>query len=613
MIRFLGLVFVFAPSPAVQQADPIILPLSDFRREAVIAPTREGLERLGFDAKTLEGRCREELHRLRVEATEDPSLIVLGARFVGNEKRPPIRLTEVATVSIRPITFVPAAELEGLLSRLLDQKGDVRQDARLELYRLGGRAKNAVPALAARIEAAREYAECQEVCWSLAAIGPHAAGAVPALVRKLETGSYLLDKSWFGDALAAVGAPAVPELRRLFEEKDGWTQKEAARALARAGPEGLEVVLKALTHPGAGFRRAAAESLKYSKDRAVVPALVPLLGDADDGVRIAAAYSLLNHGPAARDAVPGFLKMLDSPAADVKRAGITGLGWIRSAPAQAVPRLLPFLKDSSGLLRESALQSLARFGEDAAPAVPLLPACLAGESRIRTAALNLVAAIGREAAPCLDAIRMAMGRADQDHDSIPAALLALAALGPGAAPAVDSILAVTEKERRGWAAIALGAIGPAAKKGLPHLVPNLFGYGSVAMPPRWTPRFMAAIDPDEAIRVLEADLARKRKADAWKVHDFREWTIEEIRCLKEEAREVEDALKVGGAELKLARKIDGAHLLEFALWLRKGDSLLRAVALLGAPDRLAPEALVYESLAVIVADGRVERLVFVRR
>ena len=69
------------------------------------------------------------------------------------------------------------------------------------------------------------------------------------------------------------------------------------------------------------MRRAAAEVLgglgPAAKD--AVPDLVKLLDDPDEGVRWAAASALGGIGPAAKDAAPDLVKLLKDPDEGVRR------------------------------------------------------------------------------------------------------------------------------------------------------------------------------------------------------------------------------------------------------------------------------------------------------
>ncbi|HEY4312630.1 MAG TPA: HEAT repeat domain-containing protein [Pirellulales bacterium] len=86
------------------------------------------------------------------------------------------------------------------------------------------------------------------------------------------------------DALGRIGENAVPTLISTLNDPNPRVRAEAARALARIGPEAKEAV----------------------------PALVARLDDPDDDVRQAAARALGQVGPAAASAVPALIGLIDS-------------------------------------------------------------------------------------------------------------------------------------------------------------------------------------------------------------------------------------------------------------------------------------------------------------
>ncbi|MHB1037987.1 MAG: HEAT repeat domain-containing protein [Pirellulales bacterium] len=87
------------------------------------------------------------------------------------------------------------------------------------------------------------------------------------------------------DALARIGAAAIPELVAALGDRDEDVRAEAARALARMGPTA----------------------------KAAVPALIAALGDEHETVRRNAARALGQIGPAAEPAIPALIKAMKEP------------------------------------------------------------------------------------------------------------------------------------------------------------------------------------------------------------------------------------------------------------------------------------------------------------
>lgn len=85
------------------------------------------------------------------------------------------------------------------------------------------------------------------------------------------------------DALARIGAAAVPEVTRMLNDPQPQQRIRAAGILARIGPDA----------------------------QPAVPVLITRLHDPDEGVRKAAAHALGQMGPAAADAVPALLEAVE--------------------------------------------------------------------------------------------------------------------------------------------------------------------------------------------------------------------------------------------------------------------------------------------------------------
>jgi antitoxin component of RelBE/YafQ-DinJ toxin-antitoxin module len=112
--------------------------------------------------------------------------------------------------------------------------------------------------------------------------GRHEAMRVPVLAASpqlaIRTDRDLPEAA--ADALARIGASAVPEVTRMLNAPEPEQRIRAAGILARIGPDA----------------------------QPAVPVLITRLHDPDEGVRKAAAHALGQMGPAAADAVPALLE-----------------------------------------------------------------------------------------------------------------------------------------------------------------------------------------------------------------------------------------------------------------------------------------------------------------
>ncbi|MDB5309082.1 MAG: repeat-containing protein [Gemmataceae bacterium] len=98
--------------------------------------------------------------------------------------------------------------------------------------------------------------------------------------------------------------------------------------------------------------------------------------------------------------------MLAAPDPEVQARGAFGLSRHGPAAKDAVPDLIPKLKESDPLVRQNAALALGAVGPEATAAVPALTAALADpEWTVRRQSAVALGAIGREAKPALPALR----------------------------------------------------------------------------------------------------------------------------------------------------------------------------------------------------------------
>ena len=120
------------------------------------------------------------------------------------------------------------------------------------------------------------------------------------------------------------------------------------------------------------------------------------------------------------------------------------LGNLHVVPA--VPALTKLLRASNKGVREAAVESLGKFGEHAAPAVPALIKCLAdSENRwVRIATANMLGNLGEHAAPAVSALEKSLE--DSDDPVRTSAALALENLGKVATSAAASLTKYRKKD-----------------------------------------------------------------------------------------------------------------------------------------------------------------------
>lgn len=276
-------------------------------------------------------------------------------------------------------------------------EGPAHQATRAQAAQLLARAAGQAAApMLARGLAANEVEAQQAAGDALAGIGP---GAVPAVAHILDGDDHdarlraigLLGRVPCEEALDAVlrvlsepdtdvrltalgsvsalgrdrAGPAVAE---LVSDSDPTVRAAAIRCLAalKYAPA-IAVVCEALVDESEDTRSAATEALTELGDEQAIPALLERMTDAGGRVRTAAARALAIFGERARRAL---LETLQSAEADMRAAAARGFMFF--PPRQAVPAVVPCLRDHEPVVVEAATEALAAFGADAVEPVASL-------------------------------------------------------------------------------------------------------------------------------------------------------------------------------------------------------------------------------------------------
>ena len=202
----------------------------------------------------------------------------------------------------------------------------------------------------------------------------HDAGQSPlaarALLAVLSTEQEADIHATIADALGVLGSNALetaPALVRLLGDEHELVRVRAATALGNIGT----------TSP------------------LVVPALTRALADDDHDVRAAASAALGHVGVAAAAAVPALATIVATDRIWFVRLQATkALGLIHAQPDIAVPVLAASLRTDWPTLREAALEALARYGRAAASVSGAIRAASRDSSlEVRASAIRALAAV----------------------------------------------------------------------------------------------------------------------------------------------------------------------------------------------------------------------------
>ena len=165
-------------------------------------------------------------------------------------------------------------------------------------------------------------------------------------------------------SLAAMGAPAVPELIASLSSGDEGLRRNAGYGLAAAGPAAVPALEEAARAERPETRAAAVDALG-DMGLPAAPAVATMqaaLKDEEDEVRTGAAYALGNVGEAAEAAIPSLVDALDDPGDWVVRHSLLALAKLGPRAAEVVPRVARCLHHDNRYVRGKAALVLRRAG-----------------------------------------------------------------------------------------------------------------------------------------------------------------------------------------------------------------------------------------------------------
>jgi HEAT repeat protein len=220
---------------------------------------------------------------------------------------------------------------------------------------------------------------------------------VPVLTESLSSKDAKIRShvAWLLGAHKADARAAIPELLRVLNEPVD-PQVVPVRGPAGTFDPGCEAAW--------ALGRIAPGSTEAKK---VIAALAEVVRSGPQSRGGWAAVALGEFGPAALEALPVLIKLLNDGTPDDKferhSSAATALGKIApGSPAadEAVAALLPVLERKSGLPRLMALRALAQFGPKAAAAIPRIRVLKDDrDAEVRNAAANALPAIENKGTP----------------------------------------------------------------------------------------------------------------------------------------------------------------------------------------------------------------------
>jgi HEAT repeat protein len=328
-----------------------------------------------------------------------------------------------------------------------------RQAAASALGRMGPNAVAAVSGLTETLNDQSPQVRFQSAI-ALGCIGPEAKASIPALVVALSDRVFFV-RYWAAFALGEIGPDAetaLPALKEaLVREDDVFARRGIVTAVARLGPVAPRASAMVLNEKNTSEKPPESKPVDQWVDQLKSP---------DVTKRIEAFEALRRLGPQAKAAVLPLSEALRDPSPATRwRAAIT-LGCIGPEAKAAVRQLADALKDDYYPARYYVAFALGEIGLEAKTALPALNQALMHEEveYVRRGIASALSRVGPDAVPGLvEALTNSSASVRQ------AAILALGQMGPEAkraAPALTEALHDKEGFVRSAAGVAIKRVDP---------------------------------------------------------------------------------------------------------------------------------------------------------
>ncbi|OKH30225.1 hypothetical protein NIES2119_31320 [[Phormidium ambiguum] IAM M-71] len=293
-------------------------------------------------------------------------------------------------------------EITVYIQQLRDKDSQVRWWAATNLGQSDVNAESSIPQLVEATEDEDSWVRSSAVA-TLGKIRSQPEITIPCLVRRLKDWNQEVQQA-AAVALGRMGSPAVPELIKLFKDRDSNVRRHAAFALSAIGSEAKAAVpalIKATQDSNRAVRQQAIEALGQvgSDEKTATPVLIAALKNQDWQIRATAAHTLGKIGSPAKSVIPALISALNDPDAVVRLRATLALGQLSS---DAVPLLAKTLRERQqpARVRSHASYALGEMGIEAQEAIPALIELLGeNNAEIRQGVLFALKQIGYPAIP----------------------------------------------------------------------------------------------------------------------------------------------------------------------------------------------------------------------
>ena len=174
-------------------------------------------------------------------------------------------------------------------------------------------------------------------------------------------------------------------------DRAAMRRTEAAKALVEMGHEAIDALIHGLSNENPQIREMSAWTLSEIKTPVarIVPALISVLTDPDENIRVVGSVALQNLG---EPAVPYLIDALTADAAEIRLNVAYALGEIGTPLDTILPALINTLTDPEWNVRRLVVRALATIGT---PAIePLIAALNSPDPDLRRMAVRALNDIG---------------------------------------------------------------------------------------------------------------------------------------------------------------------------------------------------------------------------
>lgn len=258
-------------------------------------------------------------------------------------------------------------------------------------------------------------------------------------------------------------------MKNMLTDKNPENQLLAAEALGHMGPAAEEAAPDLVQVLNTGNEALRSRAINALAEIGPVPLLITVLKQQDATVRVGAADALGGMGPRAKEAIPALAAMLSDPDRAISEHAAFALGCIGPA---AVPELIRVARRGDGYATDSAATAFSQVNLKTDTCIVRELARTLGdvneEPGVRGFAVKAMGNMRENAQSAQSEIIYALR--DENNDVRTAARWALGQIGPTAIPALRDALKDGSPRVRSGAAFALGAMGPAAEDTVPALL-----------------------------------------------------------------------------------------------------------------------------------------------